>query len=946
MARYKRRKPFIVRFFRFVLGLALVAGIAFCGLWGYLYFGKNVELVGAIGQVNALSTGVNETEYLGNAITDTDALNAAGKIETAILDENIFILDREFGAILNNKIKQGLVADVGGKEIVLNNLDFEVLEVNFLNAGGALPHLADINIKFKFDSAAVKKSLSSFPFSLIKNSIPNTLYVSLTAEVQTASAAKNGEYSLAGKEICFNTLSGKESANILNLIAMGAGLNAEELPTQIATVFVKELLGTSTHSGIFQNLSSAVPTGFETTYQFTSTGTSAALEICVQPAKYCVEVRQKIGDSLGANIAEIFGTGEDFAHQSDTTLAVVAIENGYTFSGWFTAQGTLLSNETHFFVQNITSDVVYIAQFEFVTKTITYNNLIPGATHANPESYNISYGIFTLLPASCAGFSFQGWWTGENGTGSKITKINAAELKELTLYAHWRESAGTAAINLMVDGSFVGSFEHDLNTTLSSQTATQQSENFLLSGYTVPNWYTNSACTKLFDGAIVNNNITLYGISEYFTDKCLFYPYKEMFDAAVQNNSRMTLNSRKELVAWIDYAIFYHLIYDVKGNYPSFNLAYFNGTPEQHLDEVGNAFNVDFAAQSHFQTINYKVIYGNKFFFLSPETEDISVMASRSADPNHTQTQPQQDAALLISPTTKRSNSFNDFKINQVTKTINNISNSEQLVRVLEQGYRPICKSGSTAETVYNKAKQILREICDDYMTTGQKLQAIYEWLALNVQYDHLAANTILDANETRKYKAWFAEGALIENVAVCEGFAKATIILAKIEGIPAVMVTGSNHAWNKVLVDDTWFEFDATHGNLPLEQPSSEAISYTTFLFSGRTNFVGTEYTNIQTTQNYDFYDNANFTYNTQTFDLKIDSQAELTALFQYVKQTFQSNILSPNFSLEVSSSSSQFTFWLNQAAAQSGLTEITTFSTTNYLNTNTYLILFQKPA
>lgn len=952
MARYKRKKPFIVRFFKGILGFALVLGVAFCGLWGYLYFGKNVELVGAIGQVNALSTGVNEVEYVSNTITDDDNNSIILKTQNNTINEDLTIYDREFGALLNQKIQNGLTTNVGSSEITLSEYNLVVLETNFLKPNLPSPHLVDINVKFKFDTTILKNSFSKFPLSLIKDRIPETLYISITAEIeQTEDQAKSGAYYLDTKEIIVNQLSAAESQNIFNLVAMATGIeNSQALINQIAESFVKELLGTNSYNGLYQNLSQLTANGYETTYGFTSTASGGSFVISVTPARYSIEVCQKLENTSNLNIAQISGTGDEFAYNSNSILTISQVNKGYNFIGWYTTNNVLISTDTTLNVLAIDSDLMYIAKFEYISKTITYLNVLPNATNPNQTSYNISDGVnglLNLLPANCSGYTFLGWWTGENGTGTRVTQINTENLENITVYGHWKEGATQVSLNIYIDGTFTAAIEMDKGSTLTPQILTAQTSNLLLSGYTVENWYTNSSLTTPLNNTIITTSQSFYGESTYFTDKCLFYTYKEMFDSAVQNNSKMTFYNKNELLAWMDYAIYYHLVRDAdaKGTYPTFKLNYFSGTPEQIMAEVNRTYKEDYAKLSRFQSIAYEVTIGNTVFFISPKTENISVMASKTADPLHTQTLTQQDAALTIKPTAKRANTFNNFKINKVQKTIDGIFNTEQLVRALEQGYRPICKSGSTAETVYNIAKSVLREICDDNMTDKQKLQAIYEWLAINVEYDFKAAGEITEGNETRKYKAWFSEGVFIDKMAVCEGFAKATVILAKIEGIPAVMVTGNNHAWNKVLVDGTWYQFDATHGNLSLTK-TNEAISYTTFLFGARASYIGEEYQNITTTQSYDFYDNATFTYNNQTYDLKIDNQNELNALFKYLSENFVNNISSNYYSVEISLNSGDISSMIYNAEYISGLNVALTYNTTNYLGTSTYLLLIQKTA
>lgn len=91
-----------------------------------------------------------------------------------------------------------------------------------------------------------------------------------------------------------------------------------------------------------------------------------------------------------------------------------------------------------------------------------------------------------------------------------------------------------------------------------------------------------------------------------------------------------------------------------------------------------------------------------------------------------------------------------------------------------------------------------------------EKVKSIYEYLCNTVTYaDGRAAHS--------------AYGALIDKVAVCEGYAKAFKILCDREGIPSVLVSGmsktlisqENHMWNYVQMEDgKWYAVDVTWGD------------------------------------------------------------------------------------------------------------------------------------
>ncbi len=190
---------------------------------------------------------------------------------------------------------------------------------------------------------------------------------------------------------------------------------------------------------------------------------------------------------------------------------------------------------------------------------------------------------------------------------------------------------------------------------------------------------------------------------------------------------------------------------------------------------------------------------------------------------------------------------------------------------MLSHGYRPLPVSGSAADRAYRQFKNIMREICDDDMTDLQKVEAIYDWLIINVCYDYAVAYpTTPLAKPSSQYKAFFIEGVL-EGAAVCDGLSKAYSVMCAIEGIDCVRVTGklkgasesdAGHAWNKVQLMGDWYLSDSTWGNKAVSSDSRdyEYVSYEYFLFSDAMreygdNYESNEYKFYIADGEYDYY-------------------------------------------------------------------------------------------
>nr|WP_281355223.1 transglutaminase domain-containing protein [Anaerotalea alkaliphila] len=122
-------------------------------------------------------------------------------------------------------------------------------------------------------------------------------------------------------------------------------------------------------------------------------------------------------------------------------------------------------------------------------------------------------------------------------------------------------------------------------------------------------------------------------------------------------------------------------------------------------------------------------------------------------------------------------------------------------------------------QAVEEAAESLVEELVKPYMSDQTRAKALHDHLVLNVRYDLENYK-----NDSLPNEAYTAYGALVEGVAVCEGYAAAFKILGEKAGLQVLSVTGrastaeglENHAWNMVLsegkvhhVDTTWNDPD-----------------------------------------------------------------------------------------------------------------------------------------
>ncbi len=394
--------------------------------------------------------------------------------------------------------------------------------------------------------------------------------------------------------------------------------------------------------------------------------------------------------------------------------------------------------------------------------------------------------------------------------------------------------------------------------------------------YTV-NWYLSPDFgieDRYFFDKMPDENITLYGRWEQETDMTFF---------AYENGAPDTsIDSFKELVDLFEYISFNQIVsaasqpefYTLNYEYDNFNA------------ELGKAWNA----------IIYPVTtgYGHtslldngkmKFKIYLAFSEDILFEPTIHAASEVVQFNSLN--AVTIEP--QREEDFDDFYIESLSESYE-VETSNQLYYLLEHGLKPAPKAGSSAESLYENAKEVLREIINDDMSDYEKVLAIYQWMAFNVAYDY-------DVDQYEQdwiyYTGFYLEGVFIDHVAVCDGIAKAFVVMCQMEGIPCVRVTGeasgTGHAWNKVKIGGQWYIIDPTWGNTANDTQEWEYLSFQHFMISddAKTRYGCEAYTytneGVYAAGYKSYYHNFGFEFNGLDYDYVIESQTELNVLIAY---------------------------------------------------------------
>ena len=220
-------------------------------------------------------------------------------------------------------------------------------------------------------------------------------------------------------------------------------------------------------------------------------------------AVYSRDINLNYQDKFDADITVTFNAGEGNVETASKTVAYNNIygalptptREGYLFKGWYTGEnGTGTNVTTSTIVTQTEAHTLYAKWVESIfTVTINAN----GATLPEGENWIVASGnetaektvrygevYGTLLIPTKIGYTFDGWYTEENG-GTKIEEITTVVLEgNHTLYAHW--TARQYTVEFEPNGGTV-------NTT-SKEVAFNSVYNALpipmRTGYRFDGWYT------------------------------------------------------------------------------------------------------------------------------------------------------------------------------------------------------------------------------------------------------------------------------------------------------------------------------------------------------------------------------------------------------------------------------------------------------------------------
>jgi uncharacterized repeat protein (TIGR02543 family) len=119
----------------------------------------------------------------------------------------------------------------------------------------------------------------------------------------------------------------------------------------------------------------------------------------------------------------------------------------------------------------------------------------------------------------------------------------------------------------------------------------------------------------------------------------------------------------------------------------------------------------------------------------------------------------------------------------------------------------------AAATKKFKKAVESWTAKVSGYGTDYEKVRAIHDLICNNTtyNYDVLDMFGTVSASDEQEAMTQSAYSTFILGTTVCAGYAQACELLCNAVGVDAIVVTSADHEWNKVRMEDSWYNVDCT---------------------------------------------------------------------------------------------------------------------------------------
>lgn len=125
------------------------------------------------------------------------------------------------------------------------------------------------------------------------------------------------------------------------------------------------------------------------------------------------------------------------------------------------------------------------------------------------------------------------------------------------------------------------------------------------------------------------------------------------------------------------------------------------------------------------------------------------------------------------------------------------------------------------------KVNEVIKDNITSSMDDTVKIKKIHDYIINNSKYDRNRSDkNIFD------YKSNTAYGVLLEGYGICSGYTDSMMLFLEKMDIKSFKVSSDNHVWNKVLLNNKWYNLDLTWDD-PVNNDGSDLLLHDFFLVS-----------------------------------------------------------------------------------------------------------------
>ena len=123
------------------------------------------------------------------------------------------------------------------------------------------------------------------------------------------------------------------------------------------------------------------------------------------------------------------------------------------------------------------------------------------------------------------------------------------------------------------------------------------------------------------------------------------------------------------------------------------------------------------------------------------------------------------------------------------------------------------------------KIDEIIKNKITDDMDAVNKIKTIHDYIINNTKYDQNRSD-----KNIFEYKSNNAYGVLIEGYGICSGYTDSMMLFLEKLNIKSYKVSSENHVWNKVFINNNWYNLDLTWDD-PVNSDGSDSLEHNFFL-------------------------------------------------------------------------------------------------------------------